>query len=119
MERSSQTRSRVCLARQDHERPSLCPERRHPQWAAAAQSMTTAWHAATIRAPFFNMEFSLIKNVPLGEHRTLQLRLEAFNIFNFQILGMSGTTVGLASEGLASSTASTPRELQPRAKLAF
>ncbi len=44
--------------------------------------------------PFFNMDFSLLKNIGFGEARRLQLRFEAFNVFNFQILGTPGTTIG-------------------------
>ena len=69
--------------------------------------------------PFFNMDFSLIKNIPFGESRRLQLRFEAFNVFNFQILGTPGTTIGLSSAGVISSVASTPRQLQMAAKFSF
>ena len=69
--------------------------------------------------PFFNLDFSLLKNIPLGEARKLQLRFEGFNVFNFQILGTPGTTIGLASAGVVSSVASTPRQLQMAAKFTF
>jgi hypothetical protein len=69
--------------------------------------------------PFYNMDFSLIKNIPLGEARALQLRFEGFNVFNFQILGTPGTTIGLATAGVVSSITSTPRQLQMAAKFTF
>jgi hypothetical protein len=68
---------------------------------------------------FFNMDFSLVKSVPLGEKRSIQLRFEAFNVFNFQISGTPGTTIGLATAGVVSSIASTPRQLQIGAKFSF
>jgi Carboxypeptidase regulatory-like domain len=70
--------------------------------------------------PFFNMDFSLLKNIPITEHKSLQLRFEAFNVFNFQILGTPGTTIGtVSSQGKVTSIASTPRELQLGAKFTF
>ena len=69
--------------------------------------------------PFYNMDFSLVKNVPLGESRSIKLRFEAFNVFNLQILGTPGTTIGLATAGVISTIASTPRQLQIGAKISF
>lgn len=65
------------------------------------------------------MDFSLLKNIPFGEKRSLQLRFEAFNVFNFQIWGTPGTTIGVSSAGVISSIASTPRQLQLGAKVTF
>jgi len=48
-----------------------------------------------------NVDLSLFKNVPVSRNRVLQLRLEAFNVFNIQNLGVpSGTTFGVAGAGL-------------------
>ena len=69
--------------------------------------------------PFYNIDFSLLKNIPLGEARALQLRFEGFNVFNFQILGTPGNTIGLSSAGVVTSVASTPRQLQLAAKFTF
>ncbi|MDQ2899591.1 MAG: TonB-dependent receptor [Acidobacteriota bacterium] len=69
--------------------------------------------------PFFNLDFSLIKNIPLRESVRLQLRFEAFNVLNFQILGTPGTTIGLATAGIVSNISSTPRQLQMGAKFSF
>jgi len=65
------------------------------------------------------MDFSLLKNFPIGESRSFQLRFESFNTFNFQILGTPGTTLGNSNFGVIQSIASTPRELQIGAKLTF
>lgn len=69
--------------------------------------------------PFYNMDFSLAKNIPFGEQRSIQLRFESFNTFNFQILGTPGTTIGNSSAGVIQGIASTPRELQLGAKITF
>jgi hypothetical protein len=69
--------------------------------------------------PLFNLDFSLVKNIPFGEARSIQLRFESFNTFNFQILGTPGTTIGNTGIGVVTSIASTPRELQIGAKVTF
>jgi hypothetical protein len=69
--------------------------------------------------PFFNLDFSLLKNIPFGERRSIQLRFESFNTLNFQILGTPGTTLLNANAGIVQSIASTPRQLQLGAKINF
>jgi hypothetical protein len=69
--------------------------------------------------PFFNLDFSLLKNIPLGERRAVQLRFESFNTLNFQILGTPGTTIGNSNAGIVQSISSTPRQLQLAAKISF
>jgi hypothetical protein len=69
--------------------------------------------------PFFNMDFSLIKNVPLRDSLGLQLRFEGFNVFNFQTLGTPAFTIGQSCAGVVSGTTSTPRQLQMAAKFTF
>ena len=70
--------------------------------------------------PYYNMDFSLIKSFPLRERTSLQLRFEAFNVLNFQILGTpAGTTIGNANAGIVQSIASNPRQLQMGAKITF
>jgi hypothetical protein len=70
--------------------------------------------------PFFNMDFSLLKNIPLGESRSVQLRFESFNTFNFQILAVpAGITIGNANAGQVNNVTSTPRQLQIAAKITF
>jgi hypothetical protein len=68
---------------------------------------------------FYNLDFSVNKNFSLGEKRSLQLRFEAFNILNFQILGTPNTTLGQSNTGQVSGVNSTPRQLQIAAKIAF
>lgn len=69
--------------------------------------------------PFYNLDFSMLKNIPFGERRSIQLRFESFNTLNLQILGTPGTTIGNASAGIVQSIASTPRQLQLAAKIVF
>jgi hypothetical protein len=76
------------------------------------------------------MDFSLAKNIPIKENMSLQLRFEAFNVFNHMILGEPGVSiaptyssstgaVSYGSAGVVSSIANTPRELQLAAKFNF
>lgn len=68
---------------------------------------------------FNNLDFSVNKNFSLGENRSLQLRFEAFNVLNFQILGTPNTTLGQSNTGQVSGVSSTPRQLQLAAKFMF
>lgn len=70
-------------------------------------------------AAYNNMDLSLVKDTTLHEKWVLELRAEAFNVYNAQIPGAPGTTIGNASAGLATTLASTPRQLQMGAKLTF
>ncbi|MBS1823422.1 MAG: carboxypeptidase regulatory-like domain-containing protein [Acidobacteria bacterium] len=66
-----------------------------------------------------NLDFSLIKVTPLTERFNLELRAEAFNLYNAQILSAPGTTIGNSSAGFVTGLASTPRQLQMAAKITF
>ena len=68
---------------------------------------------------FHNIDFSLIKNFRFRESKNVQIRAEAFNVFNYQILGTPSATIGSGTPGVISSIASTPRELQFGAKFTF
>jgi outer membrane receptor protein involved in Fe transport len=84
-----------------------------------------------LRTQDFNqMDFSLIKNFPIRESTSLQLRFEGFNVFNHVVWGEPGASIspGFSSStgaisngsaGVISSIASTPRELQLAAKFSF
>ena len=69
--------------------------------------------------PVFNADFSLFKLVPLAERRRLEIRLEAFNLFNHIDWAAPGTLVGRPGVGRVSSTAHAPRILQLGLKLHF
>ncbi|MGB6198474.1 MAG: carboxypeptidase-like regulatory domain-containing protein [Candidatus Acidiferrales bacterium] len=68
---------------------------------------------------FYDVDFSLVRNIPLTETKNIELRFEGFNVFNLQILGTPAATIGSGTPGLISSLASTPRELQLAAKFSF
>jgi hypothetical protein len=84
-----------------------------------------------LRTQIFNdLDFSLVKNIPIKESMSLQLRFEGFNVFNHVVWGEPGATVAptfststgavsYGSAGVISSIASTPRELQLAAKFNF
>jgi len=72
------------------------------------------------RQPYYNnLDFSLVKQTPLTERFNLELRAESFNLYNAQIMGSPGSTIGNSSAGLATGIANTPRELQFGAKVTF
>ena len=72
------------------------------------------------RQPYYNnLDFSLVKQTPLFENVSLELRAESFNTYNAMIMGSPGSTVGNSSAGLATGIANTPRELQFGAKITF
>jgi hypothetical protein len=73
-----------------------------------------------LRQPNFNnLDFSVVKATPLHESISLELRAEAFNIYNVVLPGAPGTTIGNSSAGLATTQGTTPRELQFGAKIIF
>ncbi len=75
-----------------------------------------------LRGPaVFNMDFSMFKSVPITESMSLQLRFEAFNVFNIQnydvpsVLTVNANATQIAANvgrvtALAQGT--TPRQLQ-------
>ncbi len=79
---------------------------------------------------FNDLDFSLIKNIPFRESKTLELRFEGFNVFNHVVWGEPGSgvspsfdsstaAVSYGSAGVINGIASTPRELQLAAKFSF
>jgi len=79
---------------------------------------------------FINLDFALVKNIPIGEKKSLQFRAEGFNVFNHMVLGVPGTsivpsysaatgTVSYGSAGVINSIANSPRQLQLAMKFAF
>ena len=78
----------------------------------------------------YNMDLSMFKSVPIGERFKVQLRVEAFNVFNIQnwdtpangnlTLNSSGSTIA-ASVGKVSNLAqgTTPRQIQFGIRLIF
>ncbi len=66
--------------------------------------------------PYFNWDFSALKDFPLVERVRLQFRFEAFTFTNTPRFGAPGNTVGTANFGVITS-AQTPRNLQFGLKL--
>jgi hypothetical protein len=66
-----------------------------------------------------NMDMSVFKNFPFREHYNLQLRFEAFNVFNIQALGVPNATIGSPSAGVISTSANPPRQMQFGLKFLF
>jgi hypothetical protein len=52
---------------------------------------------------FWNADFALVKNVPIKESMRLQLRAEAFNLFNHMVLGVPGNSNGTSAPSIAPS----------------
>jgi hypothetical protein len=66
-----------------------------------------------LRAPsFWNVDLALQKNVPLGADRSLQVRVEAFNVFNHINLGNPEVNITLPTAGRITSMSGRPRQLQ-------
>jgi hypothetical protein len=68
---------------------------------------------------FYDVDFSMAKSFRISEGKSLQIRAEAFNVFNMQILGTPGAAVTSDTPGVIHSISSTPRELQFGAKFLF
>jgi hypothetical protein len=64
--------------------------------------------------PYDNIDFGLMKNIPVWESFGFQFRADFFNIFNIQNYGNPGTTFGGTGFGVISSLAAgaTPRQIQ-------
>jgi hypothetical protein len=64
-----------------------------------------------------NLDFSLIKNIPVTESVRLQVRAEAFNLTNTPVFGLPNTTVGNPGFGVIGGQANSPRNMQLGLKL--
>lgn len=67
----------------------------------------------------FNQDLSLIKNTPIREGITLQLRFEYFNVFNTPQFALPNTALGSGQFGRITATQLLPRVGQIAAKLNF
>ena len=66
-----------------------------------------------------NQDLSLIKNTPITERVTLQLRFEYFNIFNTPQFALPNTALGSGQFGRITATQGLPRVGQVAAKINF
>jgi len=69
-------------------------------------------------ARFFNMDFSLLRELRITEAVRVQLRGEFFNALNHTNLGLPGITFGSSTFGVISSSGS-PRQIQVGARIGF
>ncbi|MCW5982265.1 MAG: carboxypeptidase regulatory-like domain-containing protein [Bryobacteraceae bacterium] len=67
----------------------------------------------------FNMDLSLFKQFPIAETKRLELRFEAFNVFNHIDWSTPGTLVSRAGAGQITAVAHAPRILQMGLKFEF
>ena len=74
---------------------------------------------SNVRAPaHVSTNLGVTRNVVFNDHTRLQLRVEAFNLFNRANFNLPGTTLGGANFGVINTT-QAPRELQLGVKLFF
>jgi hypothetical protein len=80
----------------------------------------------SFRGPaFYDFDFSLIKDTPLGRRRdgseltVLQFRSEFFNIFNIVNMGLPANTIAGSGFGIISRTAGNSRQIQFSLKLLY
>jgi hypothetical protein len=74
----------------------------------------------SLRAPsYWNVDVGLQKNVPLGSGREVQLRVEAFNVFNTINDGNPVTAVDNANFGRITQMNGRPRQVQFGARFSF
>jgi hypothetical protein len=74
----------------------------------------------TLRTPGIdNWDMSLYKDVPIHENMTLNLRVEAFNLFNRVQFGAPNTQLGNSQFGWITQQFNNPRLLQLSGRFSF
>ena len=68
---------------------------------------------------FFDMDFSVLKTIPITERMSVELRGDAFNILNHPVFLIGTQNINSTVFGQITSTASTPRIVQIGAKFSF
>ena len=68
---------------------------------------------------FCNVNLALVRDVRLGTSARLQVRVEAFNVFNHVNWGNPNVTLGAGTSGQVTSTANDPRIMQFALKVDF
>lgn len=92
----------------------------YPVGPGAAQPFGNEGRNPNIRGPFQSLfDFALIKRFTVFERSDLELRGEAFNVFNHPIFSSPNATVGSAGFGRITSTITAPRIIQIAAKITF
>ncbi len=73
-----------------------------------------------LRGPgFANVDFSLVREFRFNERWRLQLRSEAFNLFNHPNLGTPASNIGAAGVGIIGAVVNSERQIQMALKLYF
>ncbi len=78
----------------------------------AAGSTGTSGRNSFTGPNYSNIDLSLFKNFPIGDRQSFQLRIEAYNLFNFVHWGLPNLNFQDASFGKINSTIGTPRSMQ-------
>jgi hypothetical protein len=83
-------------------------------WAHPVNQYGNSGRGILTSMPYDNIDFGLMKNIPVWESFGFQFRADFFNIFNIQNYGNPGTTFGGTGFGVISSLAAgaTPRQIQ-------
>jgi len=65
-------------------------------------------------SPFWNVDTALLKNfkLPWSEKQRLQVRWEAYNLFNHNVFGVPDTDIGSTTFGQVTTVQSTARVMQ-------
>ena len=75
---------------------------------------------SNLRSPgFISSDLSGIKNIPIHDRISAQLRGEAFNLFNHPTFGPPDTTLGDGNTGIINSQVNLPRQIQVALKILF
>ncbi|WP_263383791.1 carboxypeptidase-like regulatory domain-containing protein [Granulicella arctica] len=87
--------------------------------APANFTFGTAGRNSLRSAGYWNLDTSVFRKFPIRDRYTVELRGEAFNIFNHPVLGTPDSNFSDTTFGQVSNTASTTRQLQLGAKFIF
>ena len=68
---------------------------------------------------FHNVDFGLSRQISLFERTSLEIRAEAFNLFNTPQFGLPNATLGQSTTGVISSVLNPQRQLQLAARIHF
>ena len=91
-----------------------------PRSRAPTRSPTAnAGRNIVIGPGIFSTDLSILKNIVFGGGKSVQLRLEAFNLFNKPIWGDPDMNMSSSTYGRINTTRSPMRELQLGVKFSF
>jgi hypothetical protein len=68
---------------------------------------------------FHNVDLSLSRSIPILEKAALEIRAEAFNLFNTPQFGLPNATLGQPTTGVISSVLNPQRQIQFAARISF